>query len=52
MFYLKNHIKNNFIELITDQKSLEHNNNHVYYVKFKNLKIKLISFHLKRDPNV
>jgi hypothetical protein len=50
IFSLTNHIENNFDELSIGQISLEHNN-HVYYIHFKNLKIKLISFLLRSEFN-
>jgi hypothetical protein len=51
IFSLTNHIENNFDELSIGQISFEHNNNHVYYIHFKNLKIKLISFLLRSISN-
>jgi len=36
IFSLTNHIENNFDELSIGQISFEHNNNHVYYIHFKN----------------
>lgn len=51
IFSLTNHIENNFDELSIGLISLEHNNNYVYYIHFKNLKIKLISFILKSESN-